>query len=98
MAWKRRSTSTTVRAEVDLDEFGRAELLQALIDDRAITEAEAEAILGRPDLTSSPIRARGSSGNDLELAGSALHRGDREDALIHVERHLGRDWIGRLTR
>lgn len=95
MAWKRRSTSisASVDVDLDLDEFDTGQLLQALVDAKAISESEAEAISKRSSLDSSlPF----SGEDELSIASQYIRRGNREEALIHLERFLGRDWIGAL--
>lgn len=98
-AWKRRSTENTVSVDVDLSDFDTDQLLQALIDDGAISEGEAAA-----------IKARGRRLGDVEKpsvirvqpdhvdeAWNELIRGRKGEALHHIERALGNQWIGRLS-
>ncbi|KAA0684569.1 hypothetical protein DTW90_36125 [Neorhizobium sp. P12A] len=98
MTWKRQRTTARidVTANVDLDDFSEQQLLQALIDAKWISEEEAEAIEKR-SASKSPVSIFVSSYDDeLSEARSNLRRGHRSEALIHLERYLGRDWIGVL--
>jgi hypothetical protein len=102
MAWRRRSTFESVDVDVDVDDFETAVLLQALIEQQMISEDEAEAILSRNGIK------RGEKGtilkgptrfpsDEFEMAEEEIRRGRVVEALIHVERFLGREWIGRLV-
>ncbi|PTM61868.1 hypothetical protein [Phreatobacter oligotrophus] len=97
--WKRRSTSADVytTVEVDLDEFSDEQLLQELIDRGILTEGGAVALLNRPAGNAQPAASAGGY-PDLTRARDELAIGRRHEALIYVERYLGRDWIGRLTQ
>ena len=95
MGWKRKSTTESVDVEIDLDEFDSDSLLQELIDRNKITEAEAEAISLREKLGVG--RFLFPQPEDIETARHALSRSDMAEALIFVERALGRDFIGRLA-
>ncbi len=95
MGWQRKSTTQETYVEIDLDDFEDDELLQELIDRKKITEAEAEAISLRNEFGDMSIIS--SQPEDLETARDALSRGDRAEALIFIERALGRDFIGRLA-
>lgn len=93
--WKRRSTSTQAYVEVDLDEFDTEELLQALINRGSISESDALAIAARD---TSVLKSLGALNPDeLGLAQDEFARGRRDEALIHLERFMGRGWIGALT-
>lgn len=104
MAWKRQRTSQSVSvdADVDLDDFSEKQLLQALIDASWISEEEAEAIETRSSLkgakTAIGALEKTDTLDDAELheARDQLRRGNKSEALIHLERFLGRDWIGEL--
>jgi hypothetical protein len=93
MSWKRQSTSVTVDAECGLDEFGTGQLLQELINRAIITEAAAAVLLRREGVEQLP---KGIDGNELCEAREELLRGRRREALIHLERALGREWLGAL--
>jgi hypothetical protein len=95
MGWKKKSTTESVDVEIDLDEFDSDSLLQELIDRNKITEAEAEAINARKDFCAARIFL--PEPEDIETARHALSRGDKAEALIFIERALGRDFIGRLA-
>lgn len=98
--WKWQSTSKTVH--VDLSEFDQEQLLQALIDAEWVTEAEAAAIAERARSgerleAKAAIKPPPFPPEELEAAGEELRCGRRVEALIHVERFLGREWAGVLT-
>lgn len=95
MSWTRVRTSTNSYVETDLDEFDTAQLLQGLIDDKAITELEAELILNRKNKGGGRILA-----DDTEYLLEAtieMRRGRKREALIALEEYLGREWRGVLT-
>ncbi|MGN7738275.1 hypothetical protein [Ensifer sp. 22564] len=94
MAWKRRSTSTSV--DVDLEDFDTEQLLQGLIDGKVISEAEAEMLSKRSSVHAGQLEFSGAVADELTIARQYLHRGNREEAIIHLERFLGREWIGAL--
>ena len=97
MPWKRRYTQASI--DVDLDEFDEEQLLQGLIDAKWLSEAEAEAILGRARLAEkspSPFMVAGDPASELETARDYLRRGMRAEARLHLERFLGCDWMGVL--
>lgn len=100
MAWKRKPTSITVDAEVDLNSFSDAQLLQALIYSGLLTEDEAEAILRRASdksTTKPAVLSSTSFDQDyLEDARRAAWCGRKDEALHYIEHFLGREWIGRL--
>lgn len=95
MVWKRKSTSISVDVDVDLDDFSETQLLQALIDAKWISEEEADAIEKR-----SSVKSDGTifikPDTELLNATDCVRRGNKQEALIHLERFLGRDWIGVL--
>ena len=97
MAWKRKHTQASI--EVDLDEFEEEQLLQGLIDAKWLSEAEAEAIVARArlaDKSPSPFMVAGNPVSELDTARDYLRRGMRAEARVHLERFLGRDWMGVL--
>lgn len=97
-AWKRRSTKDSVSVDVDLCDFHTDQLLQALIDDGSISEGEAAAIKGRGGARNvekpSVIRMQP---DHVDEAWNELIRGRKGEALHHIERALGNQWIGRLS-
>lgn len=95
MAWKRRSTCNRVEVEAELNDFDTDQLLQALIDRRAITEAEAERVLSRESDAIKPTY--GLVADEIALARHEIHIGRRDEALIHIERALGSPFLGRLA-
>lgn len=95
MAWKRRSTSAQTYVEVDLCDFDTAELLQALIDRKAISEAEAEGMLNREKVQDQRLPGIQT---DISIAFDEFRRGHRDEGLLYLERGLGRDWYGMLTQ
>lgn len=99
MTWKRRSTSS--RVTVELYEFEPGQLLQGLIEMRYISEDEAEAVLKRGKIKAEAepsIFKRERPDDELDAAFHEITLGRRVEALIHLERALGREWIGRLTQ
>lgn len=101
MVWKRKRTDTSVDVEVSLDEFDETQLLQALIDAKWIDEKEAEAIEKRASRTAvdsgkSIFSANVADAEELSEARDNLRRGRKAEALIHLERFLGREWSGML--
>lgn len=94
MAWKRRSTSRSIDTEVELSDFDPEQLLQALINYGLLTEDEAAAVAARGDRCSLLDEI---APTELEVARMDLRVGRRTDALIHLERALGNEFIGRLT-
>lgn len=97
--WKRRSTSNSVYAnvDVDLDDFDTDQLLQALIDARAISEDEAVRIKKRGKLAQPSGSIFEAVPDDVDMAWTEIQRGRKSEALCHIERALGRKWIGRLS-
>ena len=97
-AWKRRSTKKSVSVDTDLSDFDTDQLLQALIDDGSISEGEAVAIKARGSVRGgekpSVIRVQP---DDVAEAWNELIRGRKGEALHHIERALGNQWIGRLS-
>lgn len=68
--WKEKSTPRDVEVEVDLSDFSRAELLQALIDDSCITREEA-AISGLSDvLNGEAVIVPNEATDEMYAAGS----------------------------
>lgn len=99
MVWKPQRTlqSVSVDATVELDEFSEEQLLQALIDSRWISETEAEAIQKRAAVKEKTnVFFSSPEASELEEANDCLRRGNRREAIIHLERFLGRGWIGEL--
>lgn len=100
--WKRARTSQEVCTYVDVDlvDFETNELLQALIDRKAITEADALRILRKEAVEEASSGSAGTMAgtmDELAIAEEEIKRGRREEALIHLERGLGGPWIGRLA-
>lgn len=97
-AWKRQRTSRTACVDVDLSDFDTDQLLQALIDDGAITEGEAIAIKARGGVRSldKPL-VIGVEPDYVDDAWSEIIRGRKGEALHCIERALGNQWIGRLS-
>lgn len=95
MSWKRHSTSIRADVEVSLDEFSDEQLLQGLVDSKLITEPEAESILRRASITGL-FRDRLLE-DEFSIALHEITVGRRHEAMIHLERALGREWIGRLA-
>jgi hypothetical protein len=95
MTWRRQSTSVSV--DVDLDDFSCEQMLQGLIDAKWLTAEEASAITARSS-SAEPLSIGLSDrqGDDLHDARRFLRMGNRQEALIYLERFLGRDWIGAL--
>lgn len=85
--WKRRSTSASI--DFDLEDFDTEQLLQELINRKVITESTAVGLLvGRKAATND---------EDLLIASHEIILGHKAEALIHIERALGGDFIGRLA-
>lgn len=96
MAWKIQRTSKSVSVDVELDDFSNEELLQGLIDSKWVTETEAEAIRIRSSKCASSSIFKSTDAEELDSARDELLRGRRSEALIHLERFLGREWQGVL--
>lgn len=98
MVWKKIKASTSVDVEIDIDEVDTPTLLQALLNRGALRESEAESIAERRenDFATSgyppPLEA-----DDLGIAVDEIRRGNRQEALIWIERALGGDFVGRLA-
>jgi hypothetical protein len=103
MAWKVQNTrqSVSVDADVELDDFREEQLLQALIDANWITSQEAEAIKDRVDkkeaLKKPVIKPPLVDERELAVAQEYILRGGKQEAVLHLERALGRDWYGVLS-
>lgn len=96
MNWKVQRTSRRVDVEANLDDFDELQLLQALIDAKWLTENEASAIQKRAATKEKTNVLASADADELLEASDHLRRGNRHEALIHLERFLGRDWIGAL--
>jgi hypothetical protein len=95
MTWRRQSTSVSV--DVDLDDFSGEQMLQGLIDAKWLTAEEASAIYARASSsTTTSIGLVDRQADDLNDAQRFLRMGNREEALVYLERFLGREWIGAL--
>jgi hypothetical protein len=104
MAWSRQHTDTSVTTECSLSSFSGEQLLQGLVDENWLSEKEAESILnrqpriGNPWLLEKPkVLDPTPDVEELSTAREDLAVGRRFDALVHLERYLGRDWIGVLA-
>lgn len=96
--WKHRRTSTQSYVDIELVDFDDDQLLQGLIDSGRITEEEATAILARSDKSVRIIKSAVTSPEELEWAVDEMRRGNPREAMIHLERFLGHDFIGRFVR
>lgn len=97
MNWRRQSTSSHVEFEVELSEFSEPQLLQRLIDAGWLSGDEAAAIQKRAKSNDSYALPFSTFDPDhLHDAHRAIMRNNRSEALHHLERFLGRDWLGRL--
>lgn len=94
MAWKNRRTTKDVDVEIDLDEFEPAELLQALINAKYLSNEEAERLLarGKAQERLDFDFSAGLDNAELDIAHDELVRGRKQEALVHLERALG--WRG----
>lgn len=94
MPWKRRSTSVWIDTDVHLDSFDTGQLLQELISRSIISETDATKLLERekPDFYQAPKEPE-----ELDVARYELVNGRRGEAIVHIERALGREFIGRLS-
>ncbi|MCO5092017.1 hypothetical protein [Bosea sp. (in: a-proteobacteria)] len=98
-AWKRRSTSGSTYVDIDLSDFDSDQLLQALIDDDMISEAEALSIKERGGVNIAPDK-KVVVAADAELVDDAWNeilRGRKGEALHLIEAALGSRWLGRLS-
>ncbi len=96
---KWRHERTYVSVEVRLDEFLPESLLQGLIECKWITEEEALAIMNRATAKEKAVRVLSATGIDddeLLTAEIEFRAGRRFEGITHLERALGREWIGRL--
>lgn len=96
MAWKRRSTTSSVNVDVDLCNFDVNELLQGIIDAGYLTETEAEAIAARKpnEFGTAPL----SLAEHLNDARNEIRRHRPREALVHIEKALGNEFIGELVQ
>jgi hypothetical protein len=103
MAWKKVcGLSVYVSHDVSIEEFDAPQLLQGLIDGGLLAENEAERVLNRQKVNFDAREKKDEIGRDfpkeeLATAREDLAAGRRVDALIHLERFLGRDWMGVLV-
>lgn len=96
-AWKTRRTYTSV--DIELNDFDKEQLLQALIDANWLTEEEAAAIALRASRKSKekiPVVPDAALSEEYQIACDEMRSGRRHEAIVHVERYLGREWIGKL--
>lgn len=97
MTWRRQSTSVSASVDVELDDFSCEQLLQGLIDAKWLTAEEASSIYARASSsTTTSIGLADRQADDLNDAQRFLRMGNREEALVYLERFLGREWIGAL--
>lgn len=87
--WKRCSTSVSVDVDLDLEDFDTNQLLQELINRQIINESTAAGLLSG--------RKAATSAEDLLIASHEIILGHKTEALIHIERALGGNFIGRLA-
>lgn len=94
MAWRKVSTSHATPVEISLSNFSTKQMLQEMINRKVMPEATAEAFAAIDEngkhLFSVDVA-------ELEFARAELFSGRRAEALIHLERALGGDFIGRLA-
>jgi hypothetical protein len=96
--WKQQRTSRTECVEVDLSDFDTEQLLQALIDDGAISEGEAVAIKARGTVRGlDKPSVIGIEPDYIDDAWNEIIRGRKGEALYCIERALGNQWVGRLS-
>jgi hypothetical protein len=81
------SKTVDVEVDIDLDDFDDDDLIDELAARHILTPAEATRLK-----SGEPIGPA-----ETEVASWHMRCGRRHEALIHLERALGRDWIGRLT-
>lgn len=93
MTWRTKSTSV----DIDISEFDAEQLLQGLIDAGWLTGDEAEAIEARGRDRSKALSFLGGADTEFEDARWHLSNGRRREAAVHLERFLGREWIGVLA-
>lgn len=94
MAWK--PVSTDAYITVDLEEFDDEALIQELINREYLTECEAQRIFER-DGMEEDWDVPDVDMNEISTAWEYAARGNKAEALVHIERALGSEWIGRLT-
>jgi hypothetical protein len=92
---------TPQKVSVDLADFSRPQLLQALIDADWLSKAEAQAIKQRAERKekNAPINSLIPAVDEEQLVEALewAQRQRRDEALHHLELALGREWYGRLT-
>lgn len=79
-----------VEVDVDLDDFDDKDLIEELVSRGTITKSQGKMIL-----RGNPVKA-GVDLAEVEVATCEIRMGRKREALIHLERALGHDWIGRL--
>jgi hypothetical protein len=92
-----RRTYTSV--DIELDDFDKEQLLQALIDANWLSEEEATAIALRASRKSKDkisVISDGAISEEYQIACDEMRSGRKHEAIVHVERYLGREWIGKL--
>ncbi len=85
---------------MDLEEFETRDLLQELIDRDVIDEAAAQRLLAKEQENEPPSPPRPPiAPGDSEFAAALdeMRCGRRREALVHLERALGGDWLGQLS-
>lgn len=93
-------TRRYINVDIDISEFAPEQMLQGLVDAKWLSSDEMHLIAKRAeDREKQPLRF--SYGpldlDEVDFAAAEIAAGRRAEALIHIERALGSNWIGVLT-
>lgn len=96
MAWNQIDISDEMFDRIE--EIGKKTILQWMADREYLTYEEIDHIDKYGDLNyDEDLDAPDVDMNEISTAWEYAARGDRNEALVHIERALGNEWIGRLT-
>lgn len=81
-----------------IEDIGKKTILQWMVDREYLTYEEIDHIDKYGDLNyNEDLDIPDIDTNEISTAWEYAARGDRNEALVHIERALGSEWIGRLT-
>lgn len=98
MGWRRCSSNISVECDVELSSIRVERLLQALIENKVMSEDEASLFLDRHNgEQEARFRKLTIDPDEFAEAMNALQARRKADAILHLERALPREWRGVLT-